>query len=143
MKIYLKLCLIILRISSWRSSFGQYQSNTKHNSGSNKIIWQAPATIKFSDTETQRFLSFTGAQNAYEDDFLPRYSKKIVLNNNEQNFSAIIVNPLYESLSDAEAALIKNQSHKKNIGTKITSQIQVRNSVYIAKKKPYGVVSFI
>ena len=143
MKIYFKLCLIILLISSCITSFGQYQPNTKHNSGSNKIIWQAPATIKFSDTETHRFLSFTGAQNAYEDDFLPRYSKKIVLNNNEQNFSAVIVNPLYESLSDAEAALIKSQSHKKNIGTLITSQILIRNSIYIAKKKPYGVVSFI
>ncbi len=116
--------------------FGQRQLPAYRSSGADKIIWQKPAEIKISDTEKHTFLSFTGAQYAFADNFLPRYSQKIVLSGNEQSFTSVITNPLFEALSDAETALIKNPS-------KISSEIQITASVLKAKKKSFGVVSFI
>ncbi len=133
MVIRISLCLILL-LPIFVS--GQPKSINYNNSGSTKIVWQHPASIKISDSETQRFLSFTGAQYAFEDDFLPRCSQKISLAGNEQDFSSLIINPSFEVLSEAEAALIKNSS-------KIGIQIQTTSNVLKVKKKSYGVVSFI
>ncbi len=127
--------------------FGQSQSLNRQNSISdirqerngknrNQLVWSPPSTIKISDSEIRHFLSFTGAQYDFADDFLPRYSMKIALSGVEQKFSALIVNPIFEVLSDEEVAVIKNP-------IKITGQIQVSSSVYTAKKKSYGVVTFI
>lgn len=104
--------------------------------GREQIVWNAPSTIKISDNESQHFLSFSGAQYAFEDYFLPRFGKKIILSSNEQKFSAAIVNPLYDVLSDVEIALIKNPEI-------ITGEIKVSTNVLTSRKKSYGVVSFI
>ncbi len=103
---------------------------------SNQIKWNPPASIKISDTETQRFLSFEGAQYAFEDGFLPRYSQKIALSGNLKNFSALLKNSVFEPLSDQETAYIKDPS-------KVSEQIHISSNVLTAKKKLYGVVSFI
>ena len=100
------------------------------------IVWNSPSTVKISETETQHYLSFNGAQYDYIDDFLPRYSQKKTLSGNEQSFSASLVNPLYDELSNEEIALIKKPE-------KIESQIKVQTSVLTTQKNPYGVISFI
>ena len=136
---FIRVCFIFclfLFLSASFISFGQSKSSDSHNAGSNQISWNPPSSMKISDSETQHFLSFTGAQYAHDDDFLPRYSKKITLIDNEQSFSAIIVNPLYAVLSEEETQLIKDPA-------KIPSQIQIKSDVFSAKKKSYGVVSFI
>ena len=137
---------IIFLSTSW-IALGQSQSVSRNNlvneiesngrgAGREQIVWYPPSTIKISDSESQHFLSFSGAQYSFEDGFLPRYSKKITLSGNEQKFSAVIVNPIYEGLTDEEISLIKNPAL-------ITSQIQVIASVLTAQKKSYGIVSFI
>lgn len=127
---------LILFLFTCLFALGQSKMVDHKDSGANQIVWHAPSTIKISDSESQHFLSFTGAQYAFEDDFLPRYSQKIKHTGNEQKFSAILLNPTYESLSDAEISLIKNPA-------KISNQIIIRSNVFTSKKKSYGVVSFI
>lgn len=135
MSVRFSLSLILFLFTSF-IVLGQSKFVTPINSGANKIVWYAPSTIKISDSESQHFLSFSGAQYAFEDDFLPRYSQKIKLTGTEQKFSTIIVNPVYESLTDSEISLIKNPA-------KISNQITVSSNVFTSKKKSYGVVSFI
>lgn len=135
MSIRFVLCLLLV-LSINVITFGQPRSLKHDVSELNQIVWHGPSTIKISDSESQHFLSFSGAQYAFEDDFLPRYSKKIALSGNEQNFSSVLINPTYEILSNEELILLKNSS-------KITSEIQVSSEVFKSKKKAYGVISFI
>jgi len=135
------LCWILFLSANW-IAFGQSKSilpnsiHTRERVGNEKLIWQPPAKMKISDSETEHFLSFNGAQYAYEDGFLPRFSKKIALSGNEQSFSTVIVNPLYEILSDEEIGLIKNPA-------KIPTQIQISSTIFKSKNISYGVVSFV
>ena len=121
-------------------AFGQSKASQRANIGRDnsrdQIVWLPPSLIKISDNEKQHFLTFRGAQNAFEDDFLPRFYKKIALSGNEQNFSAEIINPTYEILSGEEIALLKNPGE-------IPGRIEVITKVFTSKKKSYGEVSFI
>ena len=110
--------------------------NSKEIVGNIKLYWRAPAKIKITESETQNYLSFEGAQYATEDGFLPRYYQKLTLNANEKEISAEITNPKYEILAEEEASLIKKSNEIKN-------QIDVRANVLVSKKKPYGEISFI
>lgn len=101
-----------------------------------QISWNSPATIKISETEIQHFLSFDGAQYDHSDDYLPRYSQKVELKQNEQNFSVILVNPLYEQLTHEEITVIKNPQL-------FETHIKIQTSVLISEKKMYGVISLI
>lgn len=139
MGIRFHLCLVFLvNVFAFGQSGGQLKSSVKLNSSSNQnqIVWHQTAAVKVSETQTQHFLDFDGATYSFEDDFLPKYSQKVSIGNNEGNFTATIVNPSFQPLSDAEAAIIKDPS-------KITSEIKVNTSVCSAKKQKYGVVSFI
>ncbi len=143
MSIRFTLCLILLMqgftYGQPKSSYGQSNSSfspVKYNSASNYISWRQAASVKISETETQHFLDFKGAAYSFEDGFLPRYSQKIALSGNEATFTANIINPSYEALSEAEAAIIKYPA-------KITNEIQVNGNVCSSKKQKYGVVSFI
>ncbi|MES2593610.1 MAG: type IX secretion system sortase PorU [Bacteroidota bacterium] len=126
--------VLLLFVNSF--AFSQSKVGKKQEQGSDRILWRSPAAVKSSDTETRHFLSFDGAQYAFEDSFLPRYSKKINLNSNERNFNAVLNNPLYEPLTPEESDHIKDQSL-------ISNSISLSANVYISKKKPYGIVSFI
>lgn len=120
------------------SAFSQIKTKSFASKGAiiEKIKWNAPATIKVSDESTQRFLSFDGAQYAYEDGNLPRYSKRIELGGNIGEFSASLINAVFEPLSSQEAALVTNTSI---INTTITINTQTLTS----RKVKYGTVSFI
>jgi len=118
------------------SVFGQTRSASKQVPSPYIISWQQPGSVKPSENETQRFLSFSGAQYEFEDAFLPRYFQKVALANNDISFETTLINPVYEALSEAEVAIIKNP-------TLISSQIIVKSVVSIAKKQKYGTVSFI
>ena len=108
---------------------------TSNGLASNRIQWQKPVTIKYSDTKTGHFISFTGADYSPVDDFLPRYSQKIKIANGQQ-FTAEITNASYDVLSDEEVGLIKNSQ-------KIGNTIIVTSNVRISRKQPFGVASFI
>ena len=101
--------------------------NSKEIVGNIKLYWRAPAKIKITESETQNYLSFEGAQYATEDGFLPRYYQKLTLNANEKEISAEITNPKYEILAEEEASLIKKSNEIKN-------QIDVRANVLVSKK---------
>lgn len=116
--------------------FGQTKTLERSNSNSHHIEWKAVSSVKISDTEIQSFLSFTGAQNSFEDNFLPRYNEKVAIEYNSISFSALLINPKYEVLTEAEIATVKNPK-------KIAAQIQLNTSILTSQKKSYGVVSFI
>ncbi len=143
MNIRFTFCLIVCLSLIGMGAFGQPRLSGKPTQGLNKIVWQPISKIKISETEIHRFLSFTGAQYAFEDDFLPRYSQKIMLNGNEQSFSTEIENPVFEVLSEEETTFIKNTTHERNINAKISDKVLVTSSVCVARKKSYGLVSFI
>ena len=115
---------------------GQTKVVSKQTPAQYTISWQQPGFVKPTEDITQKFLSFSGAKYVFEDAFLPQYSQKVSLNANDISFSATIVNPNFEPLSDAEVAIIKNPAL-------ILSEIKVNSSISIAKKQKYGVVSFI
>ena len=127
---------LILFLFTRLIALSQSQMVDRKDKELHQIVWHTPSTIKISETESQQFLSFSGAQYAFEDDFLPRYSQKIALTGNEQKISSTIINAAYEQLSAAEISLIKNPE-------KITDQINISANVLTSKKKSYGVVSFI
>ena len=118
------------------SAFGQAKSIGKLIPTKYAISWQQPGSVRPSENETQRFLSFSGAQYQFEDAFLPRYFEKIPLTNNDLSFETTIINPLFEALSDVETAIIKDPAL-------ISTEIVVKSVVSIAKKQKYGTVSFI
>lgn len=117
-------------------AFSQSQPSNNPNLSSYKIVWNSPSSVKISETETQHFLSFIGAHYDYVDDFLPRYNQKLELINNEQSFSASLVNASYEPLSNEEIAIIQNP-------TKIENEITVQANILTSQKKSYGIISFI
>lgn len=127
--IYLILFLQVFAFS--QSQVGDILQSTSH-----KIVWNKPVTVKISETESRLFLSFDGAQYDHADHYLPRYGLRIVLSGNEQNFTASIVNPLFEQLSNEEMALITDLSIFED-------QIIVESDVFTAQKKSYGVITFI
>ena len=57
--------------------FGQARFIEKTTSNNYNIDWKGLLSDKISETETQTYLYFTGAQNSFEDNFLPRYSEKV------------------------------------------------------------------
>ena len=108
--------------------FGQARFIEKTTSNNYNIDWKGLLSDKISETETQTYLYFTGAQNSFEDNFLPRYSEKVAISFNSTSFSAIIINSKYEALTEAEAAVIKNSQ-------KIANQIQVSTNILTSQKK--------
>lgn len=117
-------------------AFGQAKYTSKPSSPQYTISWQQPGTVKPSESVTQKFLNFSGAQYEVEDAFLPRYFQKISLKNNENSFETSIQNPIFEPLSETEVAVIKNQAL-------ISNEIAVKSVVSTSKKQNYGTVSFI
>ncbi len=126
----------LLLLTAEISALGQSRSVSKQTPSAYSISWQEAGFVKPSDTETQKFLNFSGAHFEPEDAFLPRYFQKITLAAGENSFQTTITDGIYEALSDAEAAIIKNPSL-------ISSDIPVRSTISIAKKQKYGTVSFI
>lgn len=116
--------------------FGQTKYVSKQNPSQYSISWLEPGSIKPSDNETQKFLNFTGARFEVEDAFLPRYFQKVPIANNDNSFEASLINAVFEPLSSAEVAIIKNPSL-------ISSEIVVKSVVSTVKKQKSGIISFI
>ncbi|MBL0328420.1 MAG: type IX secretion system sortase PorU [Bacteroidetes bacterium] len=129
------LALFLLLIIEF-SAVGQSKYSSKEVPAKYRISWQTPGTVKPSDTETQKFLTFSEAHFEPEDAFLPRYIQKIALSNADYSFNTTIINAVFEPLTETEVAIIKNPGL-------ITSEIVVKSVVSIAKKQKYGIVSFI
>ncbi len=125
-----------LLISVQLFSFAQNKLLTRNeNSAKYKIVWEKPISVKLFESSSDKFLSFEGAQYSFEDGYLPRYNQKISIVAG-QSFSAKIINPFYQEISNEELLLITNKD-------KIQSQIIVNSQLLISKKQPYGVVSFV
>src|ERR1043165_4108269 len=133
MRTPIAFCLILL---SKITVFGQNKAESRQNPSQYSISWQQPGAVTISDSDTRHFLNFTGAGFAFEDAFLPRFSTKVDLPAGAEQFSATLVNPHYEPLSEAEALLVKDPA-------RISNAIQLSSNVSTAKKIRYGVVSFI
>lgn len=132
MRTTLAICFLLIEVAV----LGQSSHGSKQSPSHYTISWQQPGVVKPSEFETQRFLSFTGAQYVFEDAFLPRFSKKVSLGANDGSFTTELVNPVFEPLSEAEVAIIKNPSL-------ITGAVIVHSDISVAKKQKYGIVSFI
>jgi hypothetical protein len=102
----------------------------------NSIKWVQPIRISMLEGENTKTLAFEGADYTHQDHFLPRYSKRIELQGNENDFSATLINPVFESLTaDEIAALPKSYT--------ISGEISVSTKVCSQKKQLYGLASFI
>jgi hypothetical protein len=133
MRFSLTVCLIIF-LNAF--VFAQPKTETKQIPSKYSISWLQPGVVKPSENETQKFLNFTGAQYVFEDNFLPRYFQKVELNQNDLAFTSSLVNPIYQPLTSAEIAILKNPS-------KIADEIQLTSTISTFKKQKYGLVSFI
>lgn len=114
---------------------GQSKVSEKYTTSLYHIQWQNPTGIKISESKTNKYLYFTGASYAPEDELLPRFNQQIAIANG-QNITAELYNASFVNLTDAEAALITNPK-------KIDNQINIKTNVSIIRKKSVGVVSFI
>ncbi|MCE3280479.1 MAG: hypothetical protein K0S44_2670 [Bacteroidetes bacterium] len=114
------------------SLFGQ----AKLAQPSTTIKWGLPIRISMIEGENAKTLYFEGAQFTHSDHFLPRYSERISLNGNENNFTASLINPVYETLSAIETAAIPLKAI-------LPSEITLRTDVLTERKQHYGMVSFI
>jgi hypothetical protein len=100
------------------------------------IDWEQPVFTKISDSEIHQFLSFKGAEYNSEDEFLPRFSEKVYVSDNEQAYTTTILNASYVPLLESEVAILKKSS-------KITDEIQVQTKIVSVKKHQFGITSFI
>lgn len=126
----------LLMLTAAFSAQSQSKSISKQTPASSIITWLAPGTVKPSDTETERFLNFTGAHFEPEDGLLPRYFQKVSLTNDVNSFETLLTDVVFEPISDAEAAIIKKPGL-------ISTEISVKSTISIQKKQKYGIVSFI
>lgn len=118
------------------TAVAQGQPKKPYIPDSEQIKWGKTAAIKISDSETQHFLSFAGAQYLFEDGFLPRFSKKISLASSVSHFSASLENTVYETMTEPELAVIGDAS-------KIGTRIELSTQVFTSRKQRYGIISFI
>jgi hypothetical protein len=132
MRVLFSFCLLLLLDVP---VFGQSKYASKQPS-QYTISWQTLGSVKPSENITQKFLNFSGAQFVFEDAFLPRFSNRLPLPGNNSGFTVSLLNETFETLTEEEAAIIMNPSL-------ILSEIMVDVSVSTAKKKNYGVYSFI
>ena len=93
-----------------------------------QLKWTAPVMMLDTMFKPEQTLYFLGAKT-YKD-LLPRYELRLY-NTAAENFT--IVNPQYQALTDAEAALVKN----KTIPTGISISINVQNNL------PISTISFV
>jgi hypothetical protein len=133
MRTPIAFCLVLLLNAP---VFAQSRATSRQEAPQYTISWQQPGSVKFSDDDTRKFISFTGANYAYEDSYLPRFACNVTLQARVENFTTSLLNAHYEALTDAEAVLIKDPS-------KIGNEIQLKSNVSTARKIQHGVVSFI
>jgi hypothetical protein len=96
-----------------------------------KIVWEAIQVNKFSENETNRFLSFKGA--AYNSDRLPEYYERIKLPASTSTVNAELTNTVYIELTVEEAALV----------TINNSEIKPNTVIAYDRKEPYALIRFV
>ncbi|MGB3949100.1 MAG: type IX secretion system sortase PorU, partial [Bacteroidia bacterium] len=136
----IRLTLFLLLISGFayaqqKVGMTSYASN-KVKDNKERIVWGNPYVTKVFESDNQRFMFFEGAQYLFEDAFLPRLSKKIELPNTVTDFSVVLTNEIYESLTEQELLCLPSSS-------KIGTELVVSSNVLTSKKRKYGVVSFV
>ncbi|MBI2269426.1 MAG: type IX secretion system sortase PorU [Bacteroidetes bacterium] len=96
-----------------------------------KIAWEAIQVNKFSENESNRFLSFKGA--VYNSNHLPEYFERIKLPDGTAHVGAELSNAVYEELSSEEIELVS------------ISNNEIKPNVAIAydRKVPYALIRFI
>jgi hypothetical protein len=117
------------------SIFSQTKVAASKTAGTH-LKWAQPIRISMLEGANAKTIYFEGADYNYTDHFLPRYSKRIELNGNENNLSATLVNTVYEPLTDEEVTALPAKAV-------IPSEINPTTSVSIQRKQPYGIISFI
>ena len=114
--------------------FGFSQNLSKVNNAFT-LNWEPSVLIKETESSNRKILSLKGANYSFEDDFLPRFSQKVVLEAGE-NFTTAFKNTVYQEMSTEEASSIKNAS-------KISSEISIQSDVLVHKKQKIGMISFV
>jgi hypothetical protein len=102
----------------------------------NTIKWSDPIRISMIEGENAKTIAFEGADYSYNDQYLPRFFKKVDFKNGENDFSASIINAVFEPLKDVEKDLIPQKSG-------ITTEIKLTTDVLSQRKQLSGVLSFI
>lgn len=115
--------------------FAPFLLISQNNLIDEKINWHENVTNSLLDSKVRTFLAFENAQYNYEKDFLPFYSKQLILSNQEI-ISVDIINIEYSTI---EFDSIKNISGLSFIENEI--EIKFFNSV--SKKQNYGIIYFI
>ena len=100
------------------------------------LKWHPLAFSQFTEKIKSYYLFFDGCRYDDYSTELPIYFKKIGLSSNTAGFAAELINPVYQSLSSAELANLKDLN-------KLHTEIKIKSIINYHKKKPYGMVSFI
>jgi hypothetical protein len=117
------------------STFSQSKVAISKNGGT-QLSWSNPIRITMLGGANDKTMYFEGADYNYTDHFLPRYLKRVELNGNENNFSASLINTVFEPLTTEESAAVPAKAV-------IPAEITLNTSVCVQRKHPYGIVSFI
>jgi len=125
-----KLLFSILFFTTFITSLqGQRRQGEKRN-----IIWESPVSVKVTDSEYQKHLSFQGARFATPDKLLPSYTEVFTLPFGSTDALFTITGEVYEPLT--ETGYIQNPSL-------ITNSIVIRSYFGYMNKAPLSTVSFI
>ena len=124
MSIYSKYISLVLLI--FLNSF----SYAQENKSSQQIKWTQPKSIKISQYDTQKLLSFEGAQYTGEIKELPYIQKVQPIQSNSEVSGVEIDNPIFSSLSASELNLLP-----RNLNLSDSPEV-IYATVY-DKKKPF------
>jgi hypothetical protein len=115
--------------------FGQSKISPQKQTSSTNLTWGQPIRISMLEGENAKTMYFEGADYTYADHFLPRYAQRIELPGGN-SFTASLIDPVFEPLTEAEIAAIP----KKSV---IPTEITITTTVKTHRKQLYGIASFI
>lgn len=122
---------LLLGVSAELSAQQPKNSGRNTASAATTLQWSAPRTEQVSLTEKRSFIYFDGAQYDNARNFLPYYTKAILLTGGNTDGNAELLNPVYSELDAASVALLGNTAQQ--LGT--TAELKT----YVAweRKQPY------
>ncbi|MCD4747629.1 MAG: type IX secretion system sortase PorU [Bacteroidales bacterium] len=108
----------------------------QHKNYHRKIKWKGVQTIKISESESMSFLTFDGAVNDFDSDFLPVYFERFKLNSISVDINVLLKNKIFKELNPEEIKNIKTLD-------RIKTELILNSSKTLDRKEPYVSISFI
>jgi hypothetical protein len=113
-------------------------ASEKRNNGTIVLHWEKPFTENYgTEGPDIEYLSFKGALYDPKAHNLPEYNLHIKLNAGTNHLNISLINPVYQPLTPAELALMKNY------GRYLSSDVVLKYSIEIQRKEPFAHLSFV